>query len=97
MNHTRRTFLAASASAVALSAVSYDRVLGANEKLNIGLIGSGGRGRSLIMEAAAKQGQNCVALADIAPFRMDATVAALQKGGVKSKPEFYSDHRKLLQ
>ena len=86
MSLSRRTFLKASASAVALTAVSYDRVLGANEKLNLGLIGSGGRGKSLITEAAAKQGHNCVALCDVAPFRMDATVVALQKGGVKAKP-----------
>src|SRR5712691_1204163 len=97
MSLSRRTFLKASATTLALSAVSYDRVFGANEKLNIGLIGSGGRGKSLITEAAAKQNQNCVALCDVAPFRMEATVAALQKGGVKTKPEFYSDHRKLLE
>ena len=97
MSLSRRTFLKASATTLALSAISYDRVLGANEKLNIGLIGSGGRGRALITEAAAKQSQNCVALCDVAPFRMDAVVAALQKGGVKPKPEFYSDHHKLLE
>jgi predicted dehydrogenase len=104
MNRSRRTFLAASASAVALSAISYQRVLGANEKLNIGLIGSGGRGRSLFLEAA-KQGQNCVALCDVAPFRMEATTAALAKASGKAsfwgissypRPKFCSDHRKLL-
>src|SRR5262245_35914168 len=105
MNQSRRTLLTASASAVALSAVSYQRVLGANEKLALGLIGSGGRGRSLILEAQ-KQGQNCVALCDVAPFRMEATTAALHKAsgklslwgvGLGERPKLYADHRKLLE
>ncbi|MFL5342791.1 MAG: Gfo/Idh/MocA family protein [Gemmataceae bacterium] len=94
MNPSRRAFLKTS-SAVTLSALTYNRVLGANEKLNIGLIGSGGRGRALISEAV-KQGQNCAALCDVAEFRLNDTVAALQKLGQKTKPEFFGDHRKLL-
>ncbi len=91
----RRDFVQTSA-ALGLSALTYSRVLGANEKLNLGLIGSGGRGRSLISEAT-KQRQNCVALCDVAPFRMEAVTAALKKLGMKHKPEYYADHRKLLE
>jgi predicted dehydrogenase len=91
----RRDFVRCSA-AFGLSALAYQRVLGANEKLNLGLIGSGGRGRSLISEAT-KQGQNCVALCDVAPFRMEAVTAALKKLGAKKKPEYFADHRKLLE
>jgi hypothetical protein len=43
---TRRTFIAGSAaSAIALAPTI--NALGANEKLNIGLIGSGNRGRTI--------------------------------------------------
>jgi predicted dehydrogenase len=44
---SRRTFLKTSA-ALAATAVSYDRILGANEKLHVGCIGTGGRCRHLM-------------------------------------------------
>src|SRR5262249_1857122 len=49
---TRRTFLQTSA-ALALTAASYNRVFGANEILNVGCIGTGGRCRQL-MKALVK-------------------------------------------
>lgn len=100
MTLTRRDFAKASA-VLGLSALTYNRVLGANDRINIGLLGSGGRGRSLISEAV-KQGQNCVALCDVAQFRMDAVTAAIAKIPVTSdelpgKPAFYFDQRKFFE
>jgi ornithine cyclodeaminase/alanine dehydrogenase-like protein (mu-crystallin family) len=47
-NHavSRRTFLAATAAstALALSAKSYARILGANDRIGVGIIGPGGMG-----------------------------------------------------
>ena len=40
----RRTFVKTAATAAALTAASAERVLGANDRINIGLIGCGGRG-----------------------------------------------------
>src|SRR5262245_61636458 len=91
----RRTFVQTSA-ALGLSAVTYDRVLGANEKLNIGLIGSGGRGRSLMREAA-KQGQNIVAVCDIAEFRIDQALADLKRTWYRPLTATYHHHEKLLE
>ena len=50
MSHgtTRRQFLrnaAIGSAALSMTAASYARVKGANERINIGIIGCGGRGR----------------------------------------------------
>jgi predicted dehydrogenase len=93
---TRRAFIAGSAAtAVALGAPAV-RALGANEKLNIGLIGSGNRGRSISTECV-KAGHNVVAVADVAKFRLGAITDALAKAGSKEKAEHYDDYRKLLE
>jgi predicted dehydrogenase len=90
---TRRTFLAASAaSATALSA---SRVYGANEKLTIGLIGSGNRGRTIASECV-KAGHHIAATADCGKFRLDWIAAQLALAGQKEKPTAYDDYRKLL-
>jgi predicted dehydrogenase len=44
-DRTRRTFLR-TAGAAALTAASYSRVMGANDKVNVAVIGLGGRGRN---------------------------------------------------
>jgi predicted dehydrogenase len=46
---TRRDFVKTTASAAALSAFSYNRVLGANDRLRIGIIGPGQRGRAALL------------------------------------------------
>lgn len=94
----RRSFLKASASAAAaLSAFGVPAVnaLGANEKLNIGVIGVGRRGRTLARKVN-KLGQNVVALCDVASFRLDVAIADAAKAG-ESKPALYKDHRQLLE
>lgn len=88
----RRSFLA-SAGAFTLAA-NYSRVLGANEKINLGVIGVGGRGTSVTREAL-KLGHNVVAMCDVAGFRMDRFGKVITDAG-QSKPTPYSDHRKLL-
>ena len=45
---TRRDFVKSTAAATALSAASYQRVMGANERLRIGIIGPGQRGKALM-------------------------------------------------
>ncbi|MCI0703019.1 MAG: Gfo/Idh/MocA family oxidoreductase [Planctomycetia bacterium] len=92
---TRRTFIAGSAaSAIALGAPAV-HALGANEKLNIGLIGSGNRGRTISTECV-KAGHNVVAVADIAKFRLEYISSELVKAGGE-KPTPYDDYRKLLE
>ncbi|MCS6863968.1 MAG: Gfo/Idh/MocA family oxidoreductase [Gemmataceae bacterium] len=93
---SRRDFLVTStASALVLGAPAV-QARGANEKLNIGLIGSGNRGRTLAIECF-KAGQNLVAIADVAQFRLDWVTAQLATAGLKEKPTPYRDYRKLLE
>lgn len=68
MFSSRRRFLAASGSVLALSAVSYQRVWGANDKLNLAGIGVGGRGASNL---DGVKGENLVAVCDVDSNAMD--------------------------
>jgi predicted dehydrogenase len=52
----RRTFLIASAAVVGTSALSYARIIGANERISVGLVGAGRRGRELASVAAGLKG-----------------------------------------
>ena len=89
---TRRTFLATSAAAFAAPAVN---ALGANERLNVGVIGFGNRGRTIATEAI-KSGCRLVAAADVAEFRLGLMKAWLDNLGYTGKPDHYRDYRKLL-
>src|SRR5437870_4821283 len=90
---TRRAFLTTSA-ALTLGAPAV-HALGANERLNIGLIGCGNRGRT-IMSEAVKNKCRLVAGADCAKFRFAALKPALDKVGYTGKPEVHADYRELL-
>ena len=89
--HTRRQFLASGAAVLAAPALN---ALGANEKLTVGLIGSGNRGRAIIREVI-KNGHHVVAACDIAKFRQEFISDTIVKDG-QPKPAVYDDYRKLL-
>jgi predicted dehydrogenase len=85
---TRRRFLGATAAlAAGLPLLRADRVLGANERLNIGVIGVGGRGAG---DLAGVASQNIVALCDVDADRLNGA-AASYPGAQK-----YFDYRELL-
>ena len=92
---TRRTFLAASAGAAAFG-VPAANALGANDRLQVGLIGTGSRGRAISIEAA-KAGCDIVVAADVAKFRQGEMTDRYAKAGVSAKPAFYDDYRKVLE
>jgi predicted dehydrogenase len=94
---TRRTFLKGSAAAAGALAFGVPSATAyrANEKLNIGLVGCGGRGRS-VMSEAVKAGCKLVAVADCAKFRIESVKPVLDKLGHTGKPEAYDDYRRLL-
>lgn len=92
MPASRRAFLTAAGAAVfAAPAV---RAIGANEKLDIGLIGCGTRGNAVARETL-KLGHHVVAVCDVAEFRLDAACKVVANAG-GDKPERYSDYRRLL-
>ena len=72
MSLNRRTLLRRSVlGAVAFSASSYQRILGANDKIGLGLIGCGGRGRSVLGNFGANSSISINALCDVYPARID--------------------------
>jgi predicted dehydrogenase len=88
----RRDFLRGAAQGVAaLSAVSYSRVLGANDRVVLGVIGPGDRGQhvmSLFQEAAQVE---VAALCDVFSDHIDQA----KKKAPNAKG--FSDHRRLLE
>lgn len=89
----RRDFLKqATVAGTMLTAASYTKVLGANNRVRLGIIGPGARGKEL-MKDFLEAGANAefVACADIYNRRLDE--AAKIASGIKG----FSDHRKLLE
>src|SRR5947208_15918642 len=72
MPYSRRSFLKASAASLAVSAVSASRVLGANDTLRVGCIGTGGRCRHLMTALAKVPGVRMSAVCDIYDAHLEA-------------------------
>src|SRR5690242_11067188 len=82
---TRRTFLSA------LSAASYTRILGANERVQVGFIGYGLIGSEHVRDFKKQADADLAAMSDVYQPRLEQGVAAC--GG---RAKGYSDFRKLL-
>ncbi|HSW44718.1 MAG TPA: Gfo/Idh/MocA family oxidoreductase, partial [Phycisphaerae bacterium] len=100
----RRTFLrngvAAGAAAMAvsrMSAAGAARVIGANDRINVGIIGCGARGRWLIMNSIQvdSKGVAIVAACDVFKSRLEEYRSDREKA-LGLKPKAYQDYRKLL-
>ena len=83
MPSTRRQFFASGALAAA--------ALGANDSIRVGLIGCGGRGRSLLQLFQKDPSCRIVAICDVDQGRLEQTRAS-----VSPAPATYSDFRRLL-
>jgi predicted dehydrogenase len=84
---TRRTFLAATA----LSAASYSRVLGANERIGLGFIGYGLMGKGHVATFKQFKDVTMVGLAEVHRGRLAEGLKAMGEGA-----QGYSDFRELL-
>jgi predicted dehydrogenase len=89
---SRRRFLQTTASASALALPASAQALGANERLNIGLIGTGGRCRHLMQALAKVPNTRMMALCDIyAPHLEQAQKLAVPNATT------YRDYHELLR
>src|SRR6478672_609297 len=88
---TRRTFLKGAVGATAISAASYGRVLGANERVGVGFIGYGLIGKRHVLDFQQQPDAESVALAEVHRGRRAEGVA--QAGG---RTKGYADFRRLL-
>src|SRR5579883_2968866 len=87
MPASRRTFL----GAVSATAASYRRVLGANDRVQVGFIGYGLIGAQHVFDFKNQKDVDCAAMCDVYQPRLEQGVAAT---GQSAKP--YSDFRKML-
>ncbi len=88
----RRTFLTRAAAGTALfSAFSSRKILGANNRIRIGAIGTGGRTRYLMGLLKNLSDQEMVAVSDVYEPRMDEAVAV-----IGSPAKRHRDYRELL-
>ena len=87
----RREFIGTAAGTAALLAVSPSRVLGANDRVRVGMIGVGGRGSELQGQVMKVPNAELVAIADIYSGNRDK--AQKVAPGIKT----LNDHRRLLE
>lgn len=81
---SRRAFLGT-------SALAYTRILGANDRIRLGVIGTGGRGQYLITETTRTGQAQFVAVCDVYSVRRDKA-AGLAGGAAKT----YAEHERVL-
>ena len=73
-----------------------NKKIGANDQLNVGLIGCNGMGFSNLSSHLKMPQVNCVALADIDQNVLDRRAADVEKLR-GTKPKLYTDYRKMLE
>lgn len=105
MSSTRRDFmkktagasavLAASATLPGMTAESYNRIKGANNRLRVAVAGLN-RGRALAKSFASQSDCQIVHLCDVDSRAIDKCSAMLEKGGTP-KPQGFTDIRKSLE
>ncbi len=83
--------LATSALLYSTSTLGLDRIKGANQTINIGIIGTGDRGGGLIPIINEIPNLRVVACCDIIPFRLEEGLAK-----VEGKVKGYADYKKVL-
>jgi predicted dehydrogenase len=84
----RRQFV----STMALGAAAYSRVLGANERINVGIIGAGGQGRGDWGRFIKQPEVNPVAVCDVYQPHLEKALAT-----ANGQAQGYKDFRKLLE
>jgi len=87
---SRRKFIGRMATGVAGALASPAGVLGANERIRLGIIGAGDRGMQIVREAMACPNTEFVAFSDIYTARLEAAKR------VAPAAKTYLDHRYLL-
>jgi predicted dehydrogenase len=90
MKMDRRSFLATAAAGAAAVSLAPSRVLGAGNRVRVGLIGAGSRGQEDLHSVIAVPGVECVAIADVYSRHRDEAKAIVPGA------EIYDDPRKLL-
>src|SRR5690606_15567591 len=83
----RRRFVKTAATAAALTAAQYNRVLGANDRVNLGFIGYGLIGKRHVVDFKERQDVNITAMAEAHQGRMDEALTYIG-GSCKGYEDF---------
>ncbi|MCI0704568.1 MAG: Gfo/Idh/MocA family oxidoreductase, partial [Planctomycetia bacterium] len=94
MPHTRRSFLSSSLT-VAATVCTSGRVLGANDRLNVAVIGVNGMGSFHVRTLAERKDVQLVALCDVDPTPL-ARVAKTVKDATKTEAALVEEFQKVL-
>src|SRR5712692_8864586 len=89
--YSRRNFIEGVAAGVAATALSSSRVLGANERIRLGIIGPGARGKELMRFALACPNAEIVGAADVYTRRLE------EARKIAPNAKTYLDYRHLLE
>jgi len=87
---SRRNFIGRVATGLA-GTLAGSNVLGANERIRLGVIGAGARGSELLREALACPNTECAGMADVYSKRLEAAQA------IAPAAKLYRDYRRLLE
>lgn len=79
-------------TATAVAAASYRRILGAGDRVAVGIIGTGNRGSQVWAQALAQPDVDPVAVCDVYEPHLEAALSA-----AKGRTKAYRDFRKLLE
>ncbi len=91
----RRTFLKTSAAALATT-TSAKRILGANDRVRVAVVGLNGRGWNHVTGYNALSGVELAAFCDVDENVLQKRIAGAEKLGV-AKPQTFTDFRKVLE
>jgi predicted dehydrogenase len=91
---SRRVFL--KSAGAALTAASYSRILGANDRVHVGVVGLGGRGQAHMKAYGEIPSARIVALCDANQAAVERG-QALVKRSSNEEPKGYEDMRKLFE
>lgn len=91
----RRNFLKTSIGAVAMTALSRKNIIGANEKVILGIMGVGGRGTDLVRHFTKRQDIKMKYICDTDSRRFGTAAEVVVKAH-GYKPEYLQDFRKML-
>jgi predicted dehydrogenase len=89
---TRREFTKSTVAASAISAAGYLRILGANDRINLGVIGCGDRAQSVFASFLKQPDVNPVAVCDV--YEPNMNKAATSAG---NNPRTHKDFRRVLE
>src|SRR5437660_12004498 len=97
----RRRFMAAAGAAGAAltfaDASSAAAVQGANERIRVGVMGTGGRGTGLARSFQQQANVDVTFVCDVDRGRADAAAGAVAKVSGKAAPRVVTDYQRILQ